>query len=295
MRENQKGIVFILIAAVLYSLMPVLARILNAGGMPPMSQVFLRYIFAFSAALIYFKVSKSKLELKKPGLGFLVIMSVFGYALANLFYTYGVLNTLASNALFIFFSSSIIAPVAAYFFLKEKLNRFNIIGLVISFLALFLLFQPNSMSTWKIGGFFALLASLGQVVFVILRRKLKGYSSQQILLSSTFFGVTTVGLLALVFENWFYVSPDGFRAISQSLWWLTIIFGLFNFSAWFFMTKGFQLLKAATGSLVLLAENVFVVFFAYMFLNEIPTVYSMLGGALIVVSAGLVALKGDNS
>ncbi len=45
-RDTLKGVFFLLLAAILYSIMPVLIRILGGGGVPPVSQVFLRYIFA---------------------------------------------------------------------------------------------------------------------------------------------------------------------------------------------------------------------------------------------------------
>ena len=53
--SNQlKGIILLLASAFIYSTMPVMIRVLGGGGLPPMSQVFLRYIFAFLTALIYF-------------------------------------------------------------------------------------------------------------------------------------------------------------------------------------------------------------------------------------------------
>ena len=61
------------------------------------------------------------------------------------------------------------------------------------------------------------------------------------------------------------------------------------------MSKGFQLVKAATGSLVMLVENVFVVFIGYLFLAEIPTLATFLSGLLVIAAAALVTLKGDNS
>ena len=295
MTDKQKGIGFVLISAVLYSIMPVMIRLLDAGDVPPMSQVFLRYNFAFLAAIVYFLVSKAKFKIKKTDAILIALVSIFGYALSNLMYTYGVINTLASNALFIFFSFAIMTPILAFIFLKEKVNRYNVLGLGIVFVALLLLFRPNSMSTWKIGGFFALLAALGQSIYLVGRRKLKDYSSQLILLTSTFFGVVTLGLLSAKFETDFYINPAGIRSLTPETWGLTIAFGFDNFLAWFFMTKGYQLIKTALASTVLLIENVFIVLFAFMFLNEMPTIYSLIGGGLILIASLIVIYKGDNS
>ena len=54
--------------------------------------------------------------------GVLLIATVFGYALTNVFFTYGILLTQVSNALFLFYSYAVITPTLGYVFLKEKTN-----------------------------------------------------------------------------------------------------------------------------------------------------------------------------
>ena len=61
------------------------------------------------------------------------------------------------------------------------------------------------------------------------------------------------------------------------------------------MSKGFQLVKASTGSLVMLVENVFVVIIGLLFLSEVPTLATIGGGLLVIAAGVLVTLKGDNS
>lgn len=295
MAKTNKGILYLLLAAFLYSIMPLFIRWLNAGNVPPMSQVFLRYIFAFLGAGSYFYFTKSKFKLKPKTLPLLITMAFFGYALTNLFFTYGMIYTQVTTALFIFYSFAIITPLLAFIFLKEKTNQYNWIGLILSLAALFFLFQPNILSTWKIGALFALLSALGQSFYLIARRKLMVYSSQQILLTSTFTGVVTLGIMAMIFEKSFYFSTTGIKTLQPETWLLTVIFGLDNFFAWLFMSKGFQLVKASIGSLVMLVENVFVVIIVFLFLREIPTLMTFLGGALVISAAALVTLKGDNS
>ena len=295
MSKTVKGILFLLLASFLYSVMPILVRFLTAEKVPPISQVFLRYIFAFSAALVYFLTSKTKFIFKRKTLPLLIGISIFGYALTNLFYTYSMIYTKVTTATFIFYSYSILTPLLAVIFLKEKANRFNFFGLGLSLLALLLLFQPNSIATWKIGGLFALLTALGQSIYLVGRRKLINISSQQILLSSTFFGVVTLGIMALIFDNAFYFGTGGVRTINGQTWLVTALFGLDNFSAWFFMSKGFQLVKAATGSLIMLVENVFLVILSLVFLKEIPTMATIIGGLIILGTIALVTVKGDKS
>lgn len=136
--------------------------------------------------------------------GVLLIATVFGYALTNVFFTYGILLTQVSNALFLFYSYAVITPTLGYVFLKEKTNTLNIVALLISIVGLVLLYQPNSFVTWRIGWLFALLSALGQSAYIIARKKLPEYSAGFMLLANSFVGVVFVGIMSLVFENQFY-------------------------------------------------------------------------------------------
>ncbi len=292
---TQKGAAFLLGSAFLYSIMPVLIRTLGAGNIPPMSQVFLRYIPAFLSALVYFLATKSKSEFKIQDVLPLLLLSVFGYALTNLWFTYGIIYTQVSTALFIFYCFGIITPVLAFVFLREKMNKFNWLALLVSIVALLLLFSPQPSATWKLGAFFATLAAFGQSFYLIGRKKLGNYSSKFLLLCSTFTGIVTLGMLSLIFENNFYTSPAGISTISLNTWIVTLLFGVDNFVAWLLMSKGFRLIKASTGSLILLVENVFAVTFALVFFQELPTVATLLGGGLILFASTVVIHKGDNS
>lgn len=274
--------------------MPILIRYLNVNKIPPFSQVFLRYIFAFlSAAIYFFIVRKEKIKVAKKDYWLLLFLAVYGYALTNLFFTFGALYTQIGNALFIFYSFSVITPVLAFFVLKEKINKFTAISLGMVILSLVLLFQPNTVSTWKFGGLMAFLAAVGQSVYLVGRRKLINFSSAQLLVISTFVGVITLGILSLFFERSFYLRGT-LSQLSGITWLATVIFGVMNFSAWLLMAKGFQLVNAATGGVIMLVENIFAVIFGFFLFAEVPTIYTLFGGLLILVSSSLVILKGEN-
>lgn len=290
--KNLQGIFFLFLAAFLYSIMPVMIRTLGSDGLPPATQVFFRYIFAFIAAVVYFFfITKNKFKIQKKNLLFLAIATIFGYALTNLFFTFGILYTQVGNALFLFYSYGIITPVLGFLFLKEKLNSSNIIALILSLLALFLLFQPNSIPSWKIGGFFAIMSALGQSVYLILRKKLNNYSAAFMMIANTLVGIITLGTISLItdYSSFFFVG--GISHITLKTWLITIFFGLDNFLAWFFMTKGFELFEATTGSLILLVENVFGILFALLIFKEVPTLLTIVGGFLILLSSSFVILK----
>jgi len=177
--------------------------------------------------------------------------------------------------------------------LKEKANKFHAISLVLCLVALGLLFSPTSSATWKLGAIFAFLSALGQSFYLITRKFLTGYSSKFLLLCSTFVGVVVLGAMSLIFENSFYFGTQGIATVSVNTWILTVLFGIINFSAWLLMSSGFQLVNTTLGSIVLLAENVFALTFAFFFFAEIPTMATFVGGLLILAASVLVITKGE--
>lgn len=272
--------------------MPVLIRMLGYNGIPPISQVSLRYVIAFFCALTYYLlIAKGKIYMPRKKVPLLLFTSIVGYGLTNVFYTLGILNTLVSTTLFLTYTYAIIAPILGYIILKDSLNRFNIISLVLCLIALVLLFQPTAYASWRIGGMFALLSGIATAAYLIARKKLTEYRASYMMLSNTFLGVIFVGIIGLLFEPAFYFN-GGILHVPASAWFVTILFGIDNFAAWFAMTKGFEYFKATSASVILLSELVFGITFAYIFFNEIPTVYTFMGGVLIVLAAILVILKG---
>lgn len=292
--STKKGILLLLISALLYSIMPILIRILGNNGIPPISQVGFRYIVAFIAALVYYKLTtRTKFFLPKKNLVLMLFATIFGYGLTNLFFTIAILNTQVSNALFLFYTYAIIAPIFGFIILKDKVNKFNVFSLMLSSLALILLFQPTSFITWKIGGIFAILCSLGQATYLLARKKLHIYPANYMMLANTLLGTLCVCALAFIFETNFYTS-GAIQYVSANTWLVTLLFGLDNFFAWLAMTKGFEYFKATASSVILLSELVFGIFFAFLFFQEIPTIMTFLGGLLIIISSVLVIYKGEN-
>ncbi len=291
MKRLSPGIVYLILASVIYSIMPVLIRVLNAGNIPPVSQVFLRYIFAFLAAVLYFRHTRSFISIKKETLLFFLAVSLLGYSGTNLLFTYSMIHTEISRALFIFYCFTIITPLLGFVFLKERLNKYNTVALVVSFLGLIFLFKPTVGGNWQIGTLFALGAAFLQSFYLVGRKILTNYNSETLLLGNTAVGVVSIGILALTLEKNFYFGQSGIRTMSGETWLLTILFGLLNFSGWFLMTRGFQLVKTSTGSLVMLSENIFAVMFALIFFQEVPLAGTIWGGVLILIAILLVLSK----
>ena len=292
-KNTKKGILFLLTAAFTYSTMPVLIRMLGNQGIPPISQVFLRYVFSFIASSIYFFIiTKSKFMLPGKNIPLLLFAALFGYGMTNVFYTIGIVNTEISNALFLFFTFAIWAPILGFVFLKEKVNKYNLFALGLSFLAIYLLFQPSTFSTWKLGGAFALLAALAQSAYIVSRKRLADYTAGYMMVVNTSLATLLTGALSLVLEHEFYLQ-GAIKELSPAAWMVVVLFGFLNFLAWLAMTKGFEYFNSSSSSIILLSELIFGVIFAFMFFGEIPIFITFAGGILIFIASVIVIFRGE--
>lgn len=292
MSKFHRGVLYLGISVVLYSIMPVLIRFLGAGSLPPAAQVFLRYVVAFFCAGIYFWRTSERFIMKRSEIALLFIVSLFGYALTNLFYTYAILLTQVGTVLFIFFSFSVLTPIFAQVFLGETITKEKLVAILLGAVALLFLFRPGPIDTWKSGAWFAVLSAIGQAVYVIGRKKLSSIGSPKLLLTNTFLGVVAVGLISITTESSFY-APGGIGSVTPGTWFLTLLFGIDNFAAWLFMTRGFQLVSAGTGSLVMLSENFIGIVFAFLFFREIPSFPTAIGG-ICVLAASLLVIRSEH-
>jgi len=272
--------------------MPVLIRFLGSGAVPPASQVFLRYIVACISALAYFRLSKQKFTVRKKELGALLVIALFGYALTNLLYTYAILLTQIGTVLFIFFSASVITPILARIFLNEEITKTKMAAILLGVFSLFFLFRPGPVSTWKLGALFAAASAICQAIYVIGRKKVPHVSAPTLLVINTIVGVVGVGFISAITEASFY-THQGIGALSSVTWIVTILFGILNFAAWLLMTKGFSLVTAGAGSLVMLSENFIGILFAFLFFAEIPSVSTAIGGIFVLTASLLVIRAGE--
>ncbi len=290
-KENNKGIFILILSSFFYSILPVFMRFIESQSIPPITQTLGTYFFSFIFISILFKIKKEKLNISKENILKTLILGI-AYGLTNIFFVLTVLKTELGTALFLFYFYSILTPILAVLILNEKINIFNIIGILLVFTALFLLFQPNSFLSWKVGAVFAILSGICNSFFVIVRRSMKEQSGEKILFSSMFIGILIAIMGIFLFERDFTLSIPNLNLITIFAIFLR---GMFSFLGWYTITLGFRYTKTSLGSIVVLIENVFVLIWAFLFFSEIPTIYTLLGGILIIFANIIVFLKGDNS
>jgi drug/metabolite transporter (DMT)-like permease len=170
----------------------------------PLSVIFFRLIIA-SAILIFFTkfFVKTKEKLEKKDYLNILLLAFFEPFIYFLGESYGMLYVSSTVAAVIISMIPVLTPVFAFRILNEKLNIFNILGLILSFSGVIMIMvNPSAAADFTMKGVLLLfIAVLGAVGYGITVKKLSAdYSSMTITKYQSIFGAFLFLPLFLIFE-----------------------------------------------------------------------------------------------
>jgi drug/metabolite transporter (DMT)-like permease len=243
---------------------------------PPFTFLAYRFLLAaFVLYLIFWKRIKENIDKTTLKKGSLIGIFLFmGYA----FQTVGLKYTTATKAGFITGLSVVLVPIISHFFIKEKVNRNSVIGVVLAFIGLWFL-NYNSSFSFNLGDFLVLLCAVSFAMHIIsvgLFSKKLDY----VLLAITQITVVFVLclLMALIFEK-----PAIHLSYSSNIWWSIVITGIFATALALYMQNKFQRHSTATKTAIIFSgEPIFAAVFAYFLLGEKVGLIAWAGGLLII-------------
>jgi len=165
--EKIKGILFIIISAISFGIMPILAKLSYWGGSNTYTTLFLRFFFAALMVLYYLKSKGISVKLTKRQLLLVVPLGVFGYTLTStsIFMAYNYISVgMASMILYVY---PAIVTLLSYLFYKEKISARKAISLIISLVGIYVLIDMGSSSVNVKGLILAGLAAILYSLYVL--------------------------------------------------------------------------------------------------------------------------------
>ena len=238
---------------------------------------FLAYRFfwaAFILGLIFWKRLKN-IDQIVLGKGFLVGIFLF---LAYTFQTVGLKYTTATKAGFITGLSVVLVPIISHFFIREKVSKNSIIGVILAVIGLGFL-NYNSNFIFNFGDFLVLLCAVSFAMHIIsvgLYARKVDYILLVIVQLTTVFVLSF--LMALFFER-----PGIHLYYPAGVWWSIILTGIFATALAFYMQNKFQRYSTATKTAIIFSgEPIFGAIFAYLLLGEKVGLIAWIGGLLII-------------
>ena len=273
---KNKGIQYILLSSFFFALMSVSVK--SIPDVPQAQKIFFRnFIGLIVIASTLYKTrtlpiaNNKKLILLRCTLGLLGVTANY-YALSKL---------ILADSIIIHKLSPFFVMILSYFFLGEKFTKGKSISLIFALTGALFVIKPSfngDMFPFMIAVGGAFLAGCAYTTI----RKLSEYDSPKVIVFY-FCLFSSIVTFPLMFTN-------GFDAPSlRELLFLTSI-GVTALIAQLFMTTAYRHAEASELSIYTNVNILFSMFFGLVLWSEVPDIYSLFGGVL-VVSAGYINYK----
>lgn len=283
-----------LLASLSFAVMGGFAKVVSQV-LPPVEVTFFRNIFG--VILVGFAIYKSPLKQigGKPLL--LFFRGAMGF-LALLAYFYIIAYIPLGEAVTYNKTSPIFVAIFAYLFLNEKLSRWAILAVVLGFVGIVLIAQPEggSFDKYDLLGIFS---GIGAALAYTSIRELRQYYDTRAIVMS-FMGVGTLAPLLLMLVTPYINAPQEldfmfapFVMPEGIIWFYVFMMGISATFSQVLMTKAYELTKAGIVGTISYTNIVFALIIGIALGDPIPDIWTFIGIILVIASGLLVALAKD--
>ena len=270
--KSSTSYILLITAALMWSLGGVFIKLVDLN---PMGIAGIRSLGAAVVLLIY---------IKKPRLYWnrYFITGVLAYTAMVVLYVLSIRLTTAANAIFLEFTAPIYVVAFSYLLLNERINRFDILTMVIIFLGMGLFFMDELTFYGFWGNIMALIAGVCLALVTVMIRKEKESAFEIV-----FYGNV---LTAIICFNFII---EGLSNSTQLDWLIIFGLGIFQLGIPYILyTTALKYVSALDAILVGMLEPILNPIWVYIFIGEAMGEWAFIGGALVIIGTlGRVIIK----
>lgn len=269
--DRTKGIAFIILSALGFALMSACVKL--AGDLPNFQKVFFRNLVSAIIALYLILKHKGSFTGKRESRNLLLMRSTFG-TIGVILNFYAIDKLVLSDANMLNKLSPFLSVILCALFLKEKINRKQIVSIIIAFIGALLIIKPTfsiAIIPYLAGIFGALFAASAYTCLRVLGKKEESYTI--VFFFSMFSLITTFPMFIYVYEP---------MTISQLIYLL--LAGLFASLGQFGITLAYRYAPAKEISIFDYTNIIFSAILSIFIFNQYPDILSMIG-YIVVFSA----------
>ncbi len=260
--EHQKGLLFVLTAALLWSTGGLFIKLISFSAMQ------LSFFRCSIAAITFALIFKKRLLLINK----LSITNSIIYAVVLITFVIATKTTTAANAIFLQATAPIYVLIFEPLLNKTRYDRINIITVSVCVIGM-LLFFVGKLEPGHLEG--NLVALISGVTFAALFLGMKK-NDQKFQQSSIFWGNILVALICIPFLS-------SLEMISFSDLWMVSFLGVFQIAfAYAFFASGLKRIFAVEASIISMVEPVFNPVWVFLGYGETPSVTAIIGGLIIL-------------
>ena len=273
--KNQLGFLYMFLSIIGFSLMDVIVK--WSVDYPIGQILFFRGFFGI--IFYFFIIPRDRLhnfyQTKRPGLhslrclaGLIAIVAIF-IALRKL-----PLATVVS----ISFAAPIFTTIFSIFLLSEKVGIYRWLAVLVGFIGILIITEPG-ISELNIYYIFPIIFCLGLSYVAITIRQLS--STEPVWLISFYFSLS-ITLLSL------FTIPQGWVMPSFNHFILLSLVGIFGGVANLWLSQSYKYSEVSLVTPLKYLALVFAIFFGYLIWGEVPTIKTLMGAFLVIISTLII-------
>ena len=273
--KNQLGFLYMFMSICAFSLMDIIVK--WSVDYPIGQVLFFRGFFGI--IFYFFVIPRERLHnfyfTKRPGLHLLRCISGL-IALVAIFIA---LRTLPlATVVSISFAAPIFTTIFSIFLLSEKVGIFRWLAVIIGFVGILIITEPG-ITELNIYYIFPIIFCLGLSYVAITIRQLS--STEPVWLISFYFSLSITFLSFLTIpQGWVMPSIDHFILLS--------FVGIFGGVANLWLSQSYKYSEVSLVTPLKYLALVFAIFFGYLIWDEIPTIKTLFGAFLVIISTLII-------
>ncbi len=273
--KNQLGFLYMFISVCAFSLMDAIVKwsdaypvgqVLFFRGFCGMIPIF--FLIPRERYFDFYKTNRPLLHLKRCLAGLIAIVAIF-IALRKL-----PLATVVS----ISFAAPIFTTILSIFFLKEKVGLYRWLAVFVGFIGIIIISEPgfSSLNSYYL---YPIIFCLGLSYVAIAIRQLS--STEPVWLIGFYFSFSIMIISFFSFyQGWILPNLKDLFLLSM----VGILGGLANL----WLTQSYKLSEVTLVTPLKYLALVFGIVFGYLFWDEVPTIKTLMGATLVIVSSFII-------
>ena len=236
--------------------------------------LFWRSLFFSLTVLTFLLISYKKKTFKAfkdsglPGIFGGIILS-FGFC----GYVFAMYNTTVANTNFIISLQILFLAIFGYFFLREKISAITLTSIILAMTGV-LLMVGNSLTPGELSGNLAAFSM--PITFAVLIMVVRKFPTVDMVPAQFVAGICSC-LIGYLLSPKIMISPHDI--------FLGFIAGCFQVGLGFiFITTGARTTPSAMVGIIMLSESVLGPIWAFLFVSERPSLFGLIGGAIILIA-----------
>jgi len=262
-REQVKAIVFLVLAALLWSLGGILIKLIDWN---PLAIAGVRS--GIAALLILTILRRPQLNWSFPQVG-----GAISYAVTVILFVIANKLTTAANAILLQYTAPIYVALFGAWFLKEKTSWLDWLTIFFVLGGMTLFFIDDVTTGGLLGNILAIFSGVAFACLVLFMRKQKNESP----LESVFWGNVLTALVGL---------PFMFQSMPNTSSWIgLLLLGIFQLGlSYILYSIAIKQVRALEAILIPVVEPILNPVWVFLLLGEIPGPWALVGGAIVLLS-----------